>query len=115
MNQLNQESNRVYSVDFPVLVAGISPADVPVGTANAPFYFGQSQILGISATINQPAGQAGNVSISQITPAVAVGVPQVNMRLKSTSATDVGVYRIFWTNTTVAGGLNPNLALAQSP
>jgi hypothetical protein len=106
MNQLLQQSNKVYSVDFPALVNGFSNAAQAVGTVNAPFYLGQSQILGLVCK-TVPNANEGIISIGSIesVPAgTASGPPQVNMRLSSTNAADVGVYTLYWTNSTIVGG-----------
>jgi hypothetical protein len=106
MNQLIQQSNKVYSVDFPALVTGFSSAVQAVGSADAPFYLGQSQILGIVCK-TVPNANEGLISIGSIVsvPAgTAVGPPQVNMRLSSTNAADTGVYTLYWTNSTLVGG-----------
>lgn len=103
MNQLRQQSNKVYSVDFPALNAGVSPANVVVGTIDAPFYMGQSQILGIVCKTT-PNANEGAVSICSMAGINAQGVPSASLKLASSNVADVGVYTLYWTNSTMTGG-----------
>jgi hypothetical protein len=102
MNQLIQQSNKVYSVDFAALTNGYSTNAVVVGSDVAPFYLGQSQILGI--VCKTPGGVPGIVSITQMVGANAQGNPTASMRLASSTNADTSVYTLIWTNSTVVGG-----------
>jgi hypothetical protein len=103
MNQLLQQSNKVYSYDFSALTNGYLTAAETVGSAVAPFYLGQSQILGIVCK-TVPNANEGIVSITQMVGANAQGAPVASMRLASTNNADVGVYTLYWTNSTIVGG-----------
>ena len=102
MNQLTQQTNKVYSKNITV-ANGIS-AETAIGSAGNPFYLGQSQILGITCSTTPNPNQGAPFVVSLVGVGAQQNFAGALIRLGTTNNTDNGTYTVYWTNSTLVGG-----------
>lgn len=90
MSQLEKNKNKIYSLAFPAMVAG-------VGAVQNPANFGAaSKILSIVRTV--VGGVVGNPVTRPVQPSGAGAQSNPGIGLFSTNAGDLSQYTVYWVN-----------------